>query len=109
MRTQINKSKGSKYIKDEVTLAYLRGNADVLTIKENNASFDVVYKDGTKAMYIKLINGECSHPFAIAGQGVDGNYYYQCVTGGSCKYMRELTDNEVEKIILAPERQVTCK
>lgn len=105
MKTQINKSKGSKYIKDEVTLAYLKENSDVLKIKENDGSFDVDYKDGTKSIFIKLVNGKCSHPFAIMGQGYDGKYYYACDTGGSCEYKRELSEQEVEKFIREPERE----
>lgn len=105
MKNQNNKKRSSKYIKDEVTLAYLRGIHDVLKIEEKDGSFEVAYKDGTKSIFIKLVNGACGHPFSVMGQGYDSKYYFACDTGGSCEYRRELTEQEIEKFIKKPERE----
>lgn len=56
-------------------------------------------KDGRKDLYAVFPNGVCSHPFAVIGEGLDGKFYYSCDTGGNCHYKRELTKEEMGRLI----------
>lgn len=87
-----------KYREDKITLDLIKRDHNVVKIIEKNEIFRVKYKDGTEALFIKLINGECPHPFVIIGEGFEGKFYYACDTG-SCNYRRELTDKEARHFI----------
>lgn len=104
MKIQYSKNITNKFIKDEITLACLMKDPSVIKIEERDARFEVLYKDGTTSIALKLVNGKCAHPFAVMGQGYDGKFYYACDTGG-CDYKRELSEEEIEKFIKAPERE----